>query len=140
VDVFIRPIVEKALQTMIPKGYLCRKSSVPSNSSELQKVVEALKIPPSVPAARLILCGDGDLGQTRYFVNSFISHLDHLPVFTLSFGKLYTNSQPEENLTGTILSVIRATSRGTPALLILPDLDALEQNLPASIWQMVSCF
>jgi hypothetical protein len=105
--------------------------------SDLQKVVDALRIPQSVPAARLMLHADGDQGQTRYFINSFVAHLDHLAVFTLSFGKLYANSQPEENLTSAMLSITRATSRGTPALLILPDLDKLEHNLPASLWQMV---
>ncbi|KAI6175937.1 Bromo domain-containing protein [Aphelenchoides bicaudatus] len=136
INVFIQPVVTKTLQTMIPNGYLSRKTSI-NGITDLQRVVDALRIPQSVPAARVILFGDNDQGQTRYFINSFISSLDHLPVFTLTFSKLYANSQPEENLSSCFLSITRATSRGTPALLVLPDLDKLEQNLPSSLWQML---
>lgn len=122
---------------MIPKGYICRKTTSTDNASDLQKVVETLRIPQCVAASRLILHGNGNQGQTAYFINSFISHLDHLPVFTLNFGNLYVNSQPEENLSSIMLSITRATARGIPALLVLSDLDKLEENLPASLWQML---
>lgn len=118
----------------VPDGYIAAK---PLPSNDLERVVEGLKIPPVVPKKCVLLTADGDIGQSRYHINSLVRRLDHLLLFSISYDQIFTNSQPEENLSATMLSITQATARGARALLILPELDVMEQNLPPSVWHMV---
>ncbi|KAI6239606.1 Bromo domain-containing protein [Aphelenchoides fujianensis] len=101
----VMPLVSNWIEKMIPAGFRSRPP-VDAGTSDLQKVVDALKL-------ALLLCGDGDLGQTRYFLTALIGQLDHLAVFTLGFGQL-------------------------PTLLVLPDLDAIERCVTPSLWHMLT--
>lgn len=87
-----------------------------------------------------MLYGDGNLGQTHYFLPVLVKNLDHLPIFSLACGQIYALGNPEETLTQTLQSAIRATANGMPAVLLLPDIEVLETTLPQAVWKMVSIF
>ncbi|CAD5227553.1 unnamed protein product [Bursaphelenchus xylophilus] len=133
-SVFLKAVVQEVVGK-IPSGYISKNSNATQN--ELEKVMESLRIPLTVPSHRLLLHSNGDQGQTRYYLPAIIRKLEHLPVFSVSFGQLFANSQPEENLSAVMLAITQATSRGSSALLVLSDIDVLESQLPASLWDML---
>ncbi|CAD5221527.1 unnamed protein product [Bursaphelenchus okinawaensis] len=105
--------------------------------AELEEVLQYLCVPLAVPAFRILLNSDGEKGQTRYYLPALLSKLDHLPVFSVSFHSLYTNGQPEETLSNIVTGVSQATARGSCAILTLPDIDCLQQQISASLWDMI---
>ncbi|VDO39598.1 unnamed protein product [Brugia timori] len=104
----------------IPKGY----HDVIDNDRELD--------------ARLLLCGSSsNIGQTSYILPVIINHLDHLPVFSLSMANLFSYGLPEERFSHCVQSAIRASSSGTPCLLLIPSIDRWYSSVPSSVWNLL---
>uniref|UniRef100_A0A915Q642 Bromo domain-containing protein n=1 Tax=Setaria digitata TaxID=48799 RepID=A0A915Q642_9BILA len=121
----------------IPRGY----HDVIGDSQELgeiHRVLKAVHSDPSVPSARLLLCGSSsNMGQTSYILPVIINHLDHLPVFSLSMANLFSYGSPEERFSHCVQSAIRASSSGTPCLLLIPSIDKWFSSVPPSVWNLL---
>ncbi|VDM12390.1 unnamed protein product [Wuchereria bancrofti] len=132
----------------IPKGY----HDVIDNGRELDSIERILKTVYSTPAvpsgnllfpqkivsARLLLCGSSsNIGQTSYILPVIINHLDHLPVFSLSMANLFSYGSPEERFSHCVQSAIRASSSGTPCLLLIPSIDRWYSSVPSSVWNLL---
>ncbi|KAK6111348.1 ATPase associated with various cellular activities (AAA) family protein [Brugia pahangi] len=121
----------------IPKGY----HDVIDNDRELDGIERILKTvysTPAVPSARLLLCGSSsNIGQTSYILPVIINHLDHLPVFSLSMANLFSYGLPEERFSHCVQSAIRASSSGTPCLLLIPSIDRWYSSVPSSVWNLL---
>ncbi|MCP9265534.1 ATPase family AAA domain-containing protein 2B isoform 1 [Dirofilaria immitis] len=97
----------------IPKGY----HDIIDSGQELgdiERILKTVYSSSSVPSARLMLCGSSsNIGQTSYILPVIINHLDHLP------------------------SAIRASSSGTPCLLLIPSIDKWYSSVPSSVWNLL---
>uniref|UniRef100_A0A7E4W5R0 Bromo domain-containing protein n=1 Tax=Panagrellus redivivus TaxID=6233 RepID=A0A7E4W5R0_PANRE len=132
-------VVEELFAERIPSGYVKAPTVDNLYSSELERVVRALEVPPVVPAARLLLHGGrwGNQGQSHYFLPAIANRLDHLTMVSISCASLFSAANPEESLNQMLHSVIRATSNNTPTVLLLPDLDVLQASLQLPSWNML---
>lgn len=152
ISCFVQPVINNILSLKIPVGYLQRKSVDSLWKNDLERVVMALKVPPTVPAcmnlffinfmlvkylARLLLLGNGFLGQTTHFLPVLINQFDHLPVFSLSCEQIFASGHSEENVSQIVRSALRATSQGSSVVLLIPSIDVLELTLSTAIWKMV---
>ncbi|VDP20534.1 unnamed protein product, partial [Onchocerca flexuosa] len=91
-----------------------------------------------ISLARLLLCGSSsNIGQTSYILPVIINHLDHLPVFSLSMANLFSYGSPEERFSHCVQSAIRASSSGTPCLLLIPSIDRWYSSVPPSVWNLL---
>uniref|UniRef100_A0A914E6G2 Bromo domain-containing protein n=1 Tax=Acrobeloides nanus TaxID=290746 RepID=A0A914E6G2_9BILA len=135
---FISPIVDFVMERKIPTGYLKIQNIDNLYKNDLEKVVRSLEVPPSVPAARMLLHGKGQMGQTHYILPVIIKQLDHLPIFSLACSQLFSLGNPEETLSTTLQAIVRSTSNGMPTLLLIPDIDVLEITLPTAVWKMIT--
>uniref|UniRef100_A0A0R3S4M1 Bromo domain-containing protein n=1 Tax=Elaeophora elaphi TaxID=1147741 RepID=A0A0R3S4M1_9BILA len=121
----------------IPKGY----HDVADNGEELSDIEGILKTvysSPVIPSARLLLCGSSsNIGQTSYILPVIVNHLDHLPVFSLSVASLFSYGSPEEYFSQCVQSAIRASSSGTPCLLLIPSIDRWYSSVPSSVWNLL---
>uniref|UniRef100_A0A8R1TTD0 Bromo domain-containing protein n=1 Tax=Onchocerca volvulus TaxID=6282 RepID=A0A8R1TTD0_ONCVO len=121
----------------IPKGY----HDIIDSGRELSGIEQILKTvysSSSVPSARLLLCGSSsNIGQTSYILPVIINHLDHLPVFSLSMANLFSYGSPEERFSHCVQSAIRASSSGTPCLLLIPSIDRWYSSVPPSVWNLL---
>uniref|UniRef100_A0A915D6N2 Bromo domain-containing protein n=1 Tax=Ditylenchus dipsaci TaxID=166011 RepID=A0A915D6N2_9BILA len=103
----IKDFIESTMTTKVPKGYLQRTNCVQNlYKTDLERVVMGLKTPPSVPAARLLLHGHGQLGQSTHHLPVLLNRLDHLPVVSLSSESIYSSGSPEENVSQAIRTIV----------------------------------
>ncbi|CAG9537519.1 unnamed protein product [Cercopithifilaria johnstoni] len=121
----------------IPKGY----HDVVDDGRELgdiERILKTVYSSPAIPSARLLLCGSSsNMGQTSYILPVIINHLDHLPVFSLSMANLFSYGSPEERFSHCVQSAIRASSSGTPCLLLIPSIDRWYSSVPPSVWNLL---
>lgn len=148
---FVKPVIDGILTNKFIKGYINRKSVDNLWKTELEKVIMSLKTPPAVSSgnfqfvffngklflAKLLIHGNGDLGQSTYFLPVLVNHFDHFPVFSLSLENVFSVGTPEENISRIVRSALRASTKGSPALLLIPEIELLETTLPISGWKMV---
>uniref|UniRef100_A0A1I7XIW8 Origin recognition complex subunit 2 n=1 Tax=Heterorhabditis bacteriophora TaxID=37862 RepID=A0A1I7XIW8_HETBA len=90
-------------------------------------------------SVRLLICGTEnapDNGQTSYILPALLGKLDHLPVFSVSVARLFSEGRPEEALAQTIQSTLRAASSG-PCILLLPSVDQWYNIVPPSVAHML---
>uniref|UniRef100_A0A1I8ET20 Bromo domain-containing protein n=1 Tax=Wuchereria bancrofti TaxID=6293 RepID=A0A1I8ET20_WUCBA len=113
----------------IPKGY----HDVIDNGRELDSIERILKTVYSTPAVP----SGNNIGQTSYILPVIINHLDHLPVFSLSMANLFSYGSPEERFSHCVQSAIRASSSGTPCLLLIPSIDRWYSSVPSSVWNLL---
>ncbi|CAI4231957.1 unnamed protein product [Auanema sp. JU1783] len=138
-SILLTPVLNLLLSSQIPTGYQRSQSINAISSNELEKIVRALEEPPAVPAVRLLLCGSenySNCGQSSHVLPSLLGRLDHLPVYSLSVGKLFQDGHPEEAFTNTVQSVIRAASSG-PCIILLPCIDQWYNVVPLSVSHML---
>lgn len=156
-ECFVASLIDRIMTDKVPEGYKKLQNVDNLWNSDLEKVVMALKTPPSVPAgeklnfkfsllthwtlflARIFIHGNGALGQTTHILPVIVNRLDHLPVFTLSCEKIFSGgvATPEENVSQTVRNALRATSQGSPVVFLMPDIHILEFTLNPSVWKMV---
>uniref|UniRef100_A0A914H4P0 Bromo domain-containing protein n=1 Tax=Globodera rostochiensis TaxID=31243 RepID=A0A914H4P0_GLORO len=137
---FIDPLVEKLFSERIPSGYLNKQNLENLYETELERVVMALKVRPRVPNARILLHGQGRLGQTTHFLPVLVNRLDHLSVFSLSTETIFAGpGTPEEHISQMIGKALRTADQqgSAQALVLLPDLDLLETILPIGTWKLL---
>lgn len=87
--------------------------------------------------ARFILYGNGNQGQTHYYLPVISNRLDHLCMHSISCVTLFSSVNPEESLNQILHAAIRSTSNGTSTVLLLPDIDVLQASLPSGCWNML---
>ncbi|MFH4974215.1 hypothetical protein AB6A40_000924 [Gnathostoma spinigerum] len=122
----------------IPNGYRLLSRGSRSVGRSIEGVIKSMDKPPVVPSARLLLCGkNGQFGQTSYILPVIVNQLDHLPISSLAAGRLFSSGSPEEAFSMIIQSAIRASSTGTPAVVIIPSIDLWEKMVPTSVLLML---
>ncbi|KAE9552010.1 hypothetical protein FO519_004773 [Halicephalobus sp. NKZ332] len=136
--VLITPFVDRLFSEMIPSGYAKPNNLDNLFNTDLEKVVRAFEVPPSVPAARLLLHGHGNQGQTHYFLPVVANRLDHLSMHSISCMNVFSAVNPEEAINQMLQSAIRSSSKGIATVLLLPDLDVLQDSLSPASWNMLS--
>ena len=158
VDSFLSPLVEEVMKERVPEGFVRRQRVESMYGNELERVVRALKARPTVSAARILLHGRGQMGKTNskvayhqplpqlhptpgqstHLLPSLLSQLDHLPVFSLAPERIFSGpASPEELISSAMRSALRAAGQGSPALLLVPNIDVLADILPPQGWRML---
>uniref|UniRef100_A0AC34GC55 Uncharacterized protein n=1 Tax=Panagrolaimus sp. ES5 TaxID=591445 RepID=A0AC34GC55_9BILA len=77
-------VIDEIFEKHIPLGYLNPQNIDNIYKTDLEKVVRALEIPPSVAASRFLIYGNGNQGQTHYFLPIIANRLDHLVMHSIS--------------------------------------------------------
>ncbi|KAI1723993.1 ATPase family associated with various cellular activities (AAA) domain-containing protein [Ditylenchus destructor] len=134
---FVADVIKSIFASRIPRGYIQKASVENLYESDLQRVVMALKTPSTVPTARLVLYGNGSIGQTTHFLPVIVNHFDHLPIFSLSAENIFAAASPDEKVAETIRSALGTASQGTAVLILLPDFDVLQATLPIHLWTLL---
>ncbi|VDD94208.1 unnamed protein product, partial [Enterobius vermicularis] len=139
VGLLLKPTVEEIMKDCIPHGYRC-SSSENQQAIEMEQVVRRFSVAHAVPPCRLLVSGKCEsMGQTSYVLPVLLNNLGHLSIFSLSVAKLFRGGCMEETFTEAIQQAISSSSRGTPALLVIPSIDVWYRTVPLSLWQLV-CF
>ena len=137
-SVLITSFVDTLFAEHIPSGYAKPNNLDNLFHTDLEKVVRAFEVPPSVPAARLLLHGQGNQGQTHYFLPVIANRLDHLSMHSISCMNVFSAINPEEAINQMLQSAVRSSSKGIATVLLLPDLDVLQHSLSPASWNMLS--
>ncbi|VDN01233.1 unnamed protein product [Thelazia callipaeda] len=121
----------------VPKGY---RGVIEANDNvgQIEQVLSTLHANPVVPPARLLIYGSSsDMGQTSYILPALINIMDHLSVFSLSMNNIFSYGSPEECFSQCLQSAIRASSRGTPCLLLIPSIDKWYTSVSQTVWNLL---